>query len=86
MSDAIHFSTLPRNEPDRPTCPLCTAHLVEFEFHFNSESRPLEQLRGRCCFSCATALLDAMLVLTTADEDQLLSSGRTLRCISKYVN
>lgn len=86
MGDAIHFSAVPTNEPNRPACPLCSENLVEFEFHFSSESRPVEQLRGRCCLSCAAALLDAMLALSTAEDEQVRSSHRILRCGSKFVN
>jgi hypothetical protein len=86
VSDAIHFSAIPTNAPNRPTCPLCTEKPVEFEFHFSNQFRPMEQLRGRCCLSCAASLLDAMLALTSAEEEQFLSDHSTPRCVSKYVN
>ncbi len=86
MGDTMHFSAVATNEPNRPTCPLCTENLIEFEFRFSNEARPLEQLCGRCCLSCAAALLNTMLTLTTAEEEQFQSSQRTPRCGSKYVN
>jgi hypothetical protein len=59
---------------------------VEFDFHFSSQSRPIEQLSGHCCLSCAVALLDAMRALTVADTDDVATSPRILRPCSKYVN
>ena len=86
MSDSIQFSALAAGEFNHPACPLCTENAVEFEFHFTSDCRPMEQLRGRCCLSCAVALLDAMHALTTAEEEQFQSGHHVMHCASKYVN
>ena len=88
MSDSVHFEATSAFENEHPMCPLCSENVIEYEFHFSSESRPIEQLSGRCCLSCAVALLDAMRVLSAAEseEGELALSPRVTRTCSKYVN
>jgi hypothetical protein len=88
MSDSVHFEAASPFENARPVCPLCSENVIEFEFHFSSESRPIEQLSGRCCLSCAVALLDAMRVLSAAEAEdaEIAPSPRVPRSCTKYVN
>lgn len=88
MSDSVHFEATPPCEDEHPVCPLCSENLVEFDFHFSSESRPIEQLSGHCCLSCAVALLDAMRALSAAelDDAEIAVSPRISRVSTKYVN
>jgi hypothetical protein len=88
MSDSVHFEATPPFESEHLVCPLCSENAIEFEFHFSSEARPIEQLSGRCCLSCAVALLDAMRVLSAADSDEaeIAPSPRVPRTCTKYVN
>ena len=88
MSDSIHFEATSAFENEHPVCPLCGENVIEFEFHFSSEARPIEQLSGRCCLSCAVALLDAMRALSAAgsDDREVVMSPRVPHNCSKYVN
>jgi hypothetical protein len=87
MSDSVHFEATSAFENEPPVCALCNENVIEYEFHFSSESRPIEQLSGRCCLSCAVALLDAMKVLSAAEsEREIALSPRVPRSCSKYVN
>jgi hypothetical protein len=86
MSDSVQFEAMAPVETGHTVCPLCTENLVEFDFHFSSETRPIEQSSGHCCLSCAVALLDAMRALTAAELDDVAPSPRLSRPCSKYLN
>ena len=86
MSDSIQFSPIEATELADRDCPLCGENMVEFGFRFTIESRPDEQLSGRCCLRCAAALLDAMRSLATSEIEDVVPDSRMSRCLSKYVN
>ena len=86
MSDSIQFSAVEKGELGARDCPLCGESVVEFSFRFAIQSRPDEQLSGRCCLRCAAALLDAMRSLASTEVEEPLPDSRMSRCSSKYVN